>query len=114
MVWAIAARFGVCVVSVMTPPDPEVVYAEVALPAGTDVTGYGIHPALLDAALHPLAAVARSAPVLTPSPKRCGFRSRLPGSACTPPAATALHVQLARTGAGHLHVARRRSRPARR
>ncbi|MHA7653900.1 SDR family NAD(P)-dependent oxidoreductase, partial [Mycobacterium sp. ML4] len=32
------------------------VYAEVALPADTDTTGYGIHPALLDAALHPLAA----------------------------------------------------------
>ena len=31
-------------------------WAEVGLPAGTDVTGYGIHPALLDAALHPLAA----------------------------------------------------------
>ena len=30
-------------------------YAEVAL-ADTDVSGYGIHPALLDAALHPLAA----------------------------------------------------------
>ncbi|MGW2643183.1 SDR family NAD(P)-dependent oxidoreductase [Streptomyces sp. NPDC001348] len=28
------------------------VYAEVALPEGTDTQGYGIHPALLDAALH--------------------------------------------------------------
>ncbi|SNT63069.1 Phosphopantetheine attachment site, partial [Actinomadura meyerae] len=30
-------------------------YAEVTLPDDTDTTGYGIHPALLDAALHPLA-----------------------------------------------------------
>ena len=34
------------------PTDPGVVDAEVELPAGTDVSGYGIHPALLDAALH--------------------------------------------------------------
>uniref|UniRef100_UPI0011B0946E SDR family NAD(P)-dependent oxidoreductase n=1 Tax=Amycolatopsis sp. CA-126428 TaxID=2073158 RepID=UPI0011B0946E len=34
--------------------DGDTRYAEVALPDGTDVTGYGIHPALLDAALHPL------------------------------------------------------------
>ncbi|WP_264034514.1 hypothetical protein, partial [Mycobacterium interjectum] len=33
------------------PTQPEVVCAEVALPAGTEVAGYGIHPALLDAAL---------------------------------------------------------------
>ncbi|WP_158015200.1 type I polyketide synthase [Mycobacterium basiliense] len=38
------------------PARPEVVYAEIELPADTDTTGYGIHPALLDAALHPLAA----------------------------------------------------------
>ncbi|KAA1244114.1 type I polyketide synthase, partial [Mycobacterium simiae] len=36
------------------PGSGDTVYAEVALPADTDVTGYGIHPALLDAALHPL------------------------------------------------------------
>ncbi|MEH1016748.1 SDR family NAD(P)-dependent oxidoreductase, partial [Micromonospora sp. CPCC 206060] len=28
------------------------IYAEVALPEGTDVAGFGLHPALLDAALH--------------------------------------------------------------
>ncbi|WP_272891580.1 type I polyketide synthase, partial [Mycobacterium marinum] len=38
------------------PADPDHIYAEVALPAGTDITGHGIHPALLDAALHPMAA----------------------------------------------------------
>ena len=69
MVSAIVARFGRCVVSAMTPPDPEVVYAEVALPADTDVSGYGIHPALLDAALHPLAAVVFDA-------RRCRLRAR--------------------------------------
>ncbi|MDG4838651.1 type I polyketide synthase [Micromonospora sp. WMMD967] len=30
------------------------VYAEVALPRGTDADAYGLHPALLDAALHPI------------------------------------------------------------
>ena len=31
----------------------EDIYADVSLPDGADATGYGIHPALLDAALHP-------------------------------------------------------------
>ncbi|MFI2620670.1 type I polyketide synthase [Streptomyces sp. NPDC018587] len=35
--------------------DGDDVYAEVALPSGTGTEGYGVHPALLDAALHPLA-----------------------------------------------------------
>src|SRR5262249_30216767 len=35
-------------------PDGEPWYAEVALPEDTDTRGYGIHPALLDAALHTL------------------------------------------------------------
>ncbi|MGI5500429.1 type I polyketide synthase [Lentzea sp. CA-135723] len=35
--------------------DGETVYAEASLPEGTDVTGFGLHPALLDAALHSLA-----------------------------------------------------------
>ncbi|WFE39927.1 type I polyketide synthase [Micromonospora sp. WMMD998] len=34
--------------------DGETLYADVALPAGTDPAGYGVHPALLDAALHPM------------------------------------------------------------
>ncbi|WP_347813620.1 SDR family NAD(P)-dependent oxidoreductase, partial [Actinomadura sp. 6K520] len=33
---------------------PDGRYAEIALPGDTDTTGYGIHPALLDAALHTL------------------------------------------------------------
>ncbi|GAA3063029.1 hypothetical protein GCM10020000_53000 [Streptomyces olivoverticillatus] len=32
--------------------DGDAVYAEIALPDGTDTTGYALHPALLDAALH--------------------------------------------------------------
>ncbi|WP_406214870.1 SDR family NAD(P)-dependent oxidoreductase [Streptomyces decoyicus] len=35
--------------------DGKHLYAEVALPEDTDTDGYGLHPALLDAALHPLA-----------------------------------------------------------
>ncbi|MYW58228.1 SDR family NAD(P)-dependent oxidoreductase, partial [Streptomyces sp. SID8370] len=35
--------------------DGEDLYAEIALPEGTDTTGHTLHPALLDAALHPWA-----------------------------------------------------------
>nr|WP_231336389.1 type I polyketide synthase [Actinomadura graeca] len=35
--------------------DGDDLYAEIALPEDTDVSGFGLHPALLDAALHPLA-----------------------------------------------------------
>ncbi|MDL4815435.1 type I polyketide synthase [Actinomadura opuntiae] len=41
--------------------DGETLYAEVALPEGGDADGFGIHPALLDAALHPLALAAGAA-----------------------------------------------------
>jgi NADP-dependent 3-hydroxy acid dehydrogenase YdfG/acyl carrier protein len=40
--------------------DGEVRYAEVALPEDTDVEGYGIHPALLDAALHAMGLARES------------------------------------------------------
>ena len=39
------------VTAAWTHPDGTV-YADVALPEGTDVAGYLIHPALLDTALH--------------------------------------------------------------
>ncbi len=78
------------------PAQPEVVYAEVALPAGTDVAGYGIHPALLDAALHPLASV------LDRTGEADSASLRLPyvfsGITLYATAATQLHVQLSRTG----------------
>ncbi|MBJ6641055.1 SDR family NAD(P)-dependent oxidoreductase [Streptomyces sp. DHE7-1] len=71
------------------------VFAEVALPEGVDATGYGIHPALLDAALHAAALVDDDA---------------RPGSPLIPfswdevvlhtPGATALRVRVRRTGAG--------------
>ncbi|QKW37584.1 SDR family NAD(P)-dependent oxidoreductase [Actinomadura sp. NAK00032] len=42
-------------------------YAEITLPDGTDTTGYGLHPALLDAALHPLGlAQAAADPIKLP------------------------------------------------
>ncbi|WP_120313567.1 SDR family NAD(P)-dependent oxidoreductase, partial [Mycobacterium alsense] len=75
------------------PARPDVVYAEVELPAGTDVAGYGIHPALLDATLHPLASVA--------DPDGEARALRLPyafsGVALHATSATQLHVQLTRT-----------------
>ena len=77
------------------PARPEVIHADVALPAGTDVTGYGIHPALLDAALHPLASV------LDPTDEADPASPRLPyaftGVTLYATAATQLHVQLTRT-----------------
>ncbi len=79
------------------PIQPDIVYAEVELPVDTDITGYGIHPALLDAALHPLAAAlyrtASDADVAAP---------RLPfaftGITLHATAARRLHVQLTSTG----------------
>ena len=77
------------------PARPDVVYAEVALPAGTDVTGYGIHPALLDAALHPLASV------LDRTGEADSASLRIPyvfsGITLYATAATQLHVHLTRT-----------------
>jgi mycoketide-CoA synthase len=78
------------------PARPEVVYAEVALPVGADIAGYGIHPALLDAALHPLASV------LDPASDADSAVLRLPyvfsGITLYATSATQLHVQLTRTG----------------
>nr|WP_304528657.1 type I polyketide synthase [Mycobacterium sp. E2327] len=77
------------------PARPDVVYAEVALPVGTDVTGYGIHPALLDAALHPLASVLDGNEATSAS-------LRLPyefsGITLYAAAATQLQIRLTRTG----------------
>lgn len=80
------------------PDQSEVVYAEVALPAGTEISGYNLHPALLDAALHPLAAVfSRTAAGDTDT-----GRPRLPfafsGIRLFASAPTQLYVQLTQTG----------------
>ncbi|MGH3166357.1 MAG: type I polyketide synthase, partial [Trebonia sp.] len=68
-------------------------YAEIALPDDADATGYGIHPALLDAGLQVLAA---------DTPAEAGT-IRLPfswtGVTLHAPAATALRVRLTRTRA---------------
>ena len=78
------------------PARPEVIYAEVALPVGADINGYGIHPALLDAALHPLASV------LDPTGEADSAALRLPyafsGITLYATAATQLHIQLTPTG----------------
>ncbi|ORA07898.1 hypothetical protein BST12_28675, partial [Mycobacterium angelicum] len=79
------------------PSAPDTVSAEVVLPADTDIGGYGIHPALLDAALHPLAAAFYDTDPhgLPPTP-------RLPfaftGVTLHAIGATRLHVQLSATG----------------
>ncbi|MGC5016863.1 acyltransferase domain-containing protein, partial [Streptosporangium sp. DT93] len=44
----------------------EELFAEVALPEGVDGAGYGIHPALLDAALHPLVLTGDDDELLLP------------------------------------------------
>ncbi|MEH1127717.1 SDR family NAD(P)-dependent oxidoreductase [Micromonospora sp. CPCC 206061] len=77
------------------------VYAEVALPAeAADPSGYGIHPALLDAALHPVALAALSAG---------GDQIRLPfswsGVALHASGATALRVRLTPGGGDTLRLA---------
>ncbi|GAA3062823.1 hypothetical protein GCM10020000_52730 [Streptomyces olivoverticillatus] len=41
--------------------DGDAVYAEIALPDGTDTDGYALHPALLDAALHSIALLDTAA-----------------------------------------------------
>ncbi|MFI9161981.1 SDR family NAD(P)-dependent oxidoreductase [Kitasatospora aureofaciens] len=46
----------------------EDLYAELALPAELDTTGYGVHPALLDAALHTLLLQGRTGPDTPPRP----------------------------------------------
>ncbi len=79
------------------PTQPDIVYAEVELPADTDITGYGIHPALLDAALHPLAAAfyrtASDADLAAPRLPFAFTEITLHATA-----ARRLHVQLTATG----------------
>ncbi|MBS2966925.1 SDR family NAD(P)-dependent oxidoreductase, partial [Actinocrinis puniceicyclus] len=78
------------------------VYAEVRLPEGTEATGYGIHPALLDACLH--------APVLAPGEHgEPGQGVQLPfswaGVTLHASGATALRVRLRPTGDRSLTLA---------
>ena len=78
------ARFVRCGGSVAIPAIPTSVNAEVVLPADTDISGYGIHPALLDAALHPLAAVLHNDGADGAGVGRRGYRSCSPGWCCMP------------------------------
>ncbi|MEV4068125.1 polyketide synthase dehydratase domain-containing protein, partial [Nonomuraea dietziae] len=57
----------------------EELFAEVALPEEVDAAGYGIHPALLDAAFHPLLVAGDSATVRLPFELR-GLRLLQPGT----------------------------------
>ncbi len=85
---------GVCGIG-HDPAHPEVVYAEVELPAGTAVDGYGIHPALLDAALQPVAMLFdRAGESTTP-----WLPYALTGISLRATAATRLQIRLARRGA---------------
>ncbi|WP_341286310.1 type I polyketide synthase [Mycobacterium decipiens] len=80
------------------PTQKDTVYAEVALPADIDITGYGIHPALLDAAMHPLAAAFYHTDNGTdPATPRLPFA--FAGVTLHAIEATRLHVQLTSTGA---------------
>ncbi|ORA08398.1 hypothetical protein BST12_28400, partial [Mycobacterium angelicum] len=73
------------------PADPDTVQAEIVLPADTDVSGYGIHPALLDAALHPLSTLS------SPDPAGARLPFALTGITLYATAATHLYVRLRRT-----------------
>ncbi|TVS87130.1 type I polyketide synthase [Mycobacterium helveticum] len=77
------------------PAQPETVYAEAALPAGTEVAGYGIHPALLDAALHAMASVVDRTGAADSASVRLPYA--FSGITLYATAATQLHVQLSRT-----------------
>ncbi|MDQ0681255.1 polyketide synthase 12 [Streptomyces achromogenes] len=71
-------------------------WAEVELPAGSSAAGYGVHPALMDAALHPFALLAVEGAGADTAPVRLPFSwsgIRLHASG-----ATALRVHLARRG----------------
>ena len=76
---------------------PDVVYAEVELPADTDISGYGIHPALLDAALHPLVGGFDGAAEADGEALRLPFA--FSGISLHATVATRLQVELTRTGA---------------
>ncbi|WP_191499993.1 acyltransferase domain-containing protein, partial [Mycobacterium simulans] len=75
--------------------DPDTVYAEIALPPDTDVGGYSVHPALLDAALHPLSTLEGGDD--EPAGARLPFA--LAGITLYATGATRLYVRLNRTSA---------------
>ncbi|MGC0421377.1 SDR family NAD(P)-dependent oxidoreductase [Embleya sp. AB8] len=70
----------------------DLLYAEVALPEGVSPDGFGLHPALLDAALHPLALVT-----LAEEPDRVPLPFAWTGSRLHATGATVLRVRITRT-----------------
>ncbi|QUR69261.1 SDR family NAD(P)-dependent oxidoreductase [Mycobacterium spongiae] len=80
------------------PADPDHVYAEVALPADTDITGYGLHPALLDAALQPLAVMLGAGTDDESDRPSARLPFAFTGVCLYASAATRLQVWLTRTG----------------
>ncbi|WP_373182774.1 type I polyketide synthase, partial [Mycobacterium marinum] len=81
------------------PTDTNTTCAEVALPADTDVDGYGIHPALLDAALQPLAAAFTNTDTDAPSAATPRMPFAITGVNLHATGARRLLVQLTATGA---------------
>ncbi|MFI2779944.1 acyltransferase domain-containing protein, partial [Streptomyces sp. ALB3] len=73
------------------------VFAEVALPEGTDAAGFGVHPALLDSALHTMGLVAGDA-------EGPAEEARLPfawsGVSVSAVGATVLRVRITTAGSG--------------
>ncbi|MHA7702014.1 amino acid adenylation domain-containing protein [Mycobacterium sp. ML4] len=76
------------------PAHPDTIHAAVALPDDVDTAGYGIHPALLDAALHPLSAALSDSDA--PDPRH---PFAFTGVTLHAIEASRLHVHLTRTGA---------------
>jgi polyketide synthase 12 len=76
----------------------EDIYADVSLPDGADTTGYGIHPALLDAALHPGALTADGDAGQDETPAQIRLPFTWAGVTLHATGATALRVRLSLTG----------------
>ena len=97
MVSAMVACFGRCGVSAVDPADPDVVYAEVGLPADTEVGRLRDSSGVAGCRV---AGVGGGVPehAVGPSPAGCGFRSCSAGSACTRPRPPCCDVELTRTG----------------
>ena len=74
------------------------VYAEAALPEGVPPTGYGIHPALLDAALHPLLLDDRG------QPAGLGLPFSFSGLRTVTGGANAVRARIRRTGPSTVEV----------
>ena len=79
-------------------------YAEVALPEGTDTAGYAIHPALLDAALHP-AALAAGRPGQGEDPGQVQLPFSWAGVTLHATGATAVRVRLSPAGPAAITLA---------